>query len=299
MRVFDKKGSIFGTMTPLKGLTFIYDEIYLNAKQNPDVWCITMEWADNPFLSKKEIARLTASMSEDMLLSRRYGKFASSCGLVYPQFDPQVHVIEPFRVPKEWQDNISIDPGLNNPLSCHWYATDFDGNVYVIAEHYEAGKDIVYHCGKIKEICEKLEWEKDFSGRYRALIDSAAGQRTLASQKSVAELFYDFGISVNMNVNKDVFSGISRVKTYLKNAEGKTRLFIFKNCPNMIREFKSYFWGEGDSPRKQDDHAMDELRYYIMSRPEPAVKKTVISPLEADLKKRIRKNMNSRKRYID
>jgi predicted NAD-dependent protein-ADP-ribosyltransferase YbiA (DUF1768 family) len=44
-----------------------------------------------------------------------------------------------------WYDNISIDPGLNNPLSAHWYAVDFDGNVYVIAEHYMAGKDVKYH----------------------------------------------------------------------------------------------------------------------------------------------------------
>ena len=36
----------------------------------------------------------------------------------------------------------------------------------------------------------------------------------------------------------------------------------------MIREFKTYRWGRGDSPVKEDDHCMDELRYYIMSRPE-------------------------------
>ena len=33
---------------------------------------------------------------------------------------------------KEWYDNISIDPGLNNPLSAHWYAVDYDNNIYVI-----------------------------------------------------------------------------------------------------------------------------------------------------------------------
>ena len=35
----------------------------------------------------------------------------------------------------------------------------------------------------------------------------------------------------------------------------------------MIREIKSYFWGQGDKPIKRDDHCMDELRYYIMSKP--------------------------------
>ena len=55
MRVFDKKGDIFGTMTPLKGLTWVYKTIYLNEKQDPQIWMETMEWADNPFLPKKEI----------------------------------------------------------------------------------------------------------------------------------------------------------------------------------------------------------------------------------------------------
>ena len=35
MRVLDKCGQIFGTMTPLKGLTWVYNEIYLNDKNNP------------------------------------------------------------------------------------------------------------------------------------------------------------------------------------------------------------------------------------------------------------------------
>ena len=54
MRVLDKKGDIFGTMTPLKGLTFIYREIYLNENNDKNVWYEFMEWADNPYLSKKE-----------------------------------------------------------------------------------------------------------------------------------------------------------------------------------------------------------------------------------------------------
>ena len=74
MRVLDRCGEIFGTMTPLKGLTWVYDEIYLNSKNNNEVWHINMEWADNPYLSKAEIDSLTESMSQDELDSRRYGK---------------------------------------------------------------------------------------------------------------------------------------------------------------------------------------------------------------------------------
>ena len=298
MRVVDRRGDIFGTMTPLKGLTFVYDEIFLNRGNNPEVWYEFMEWADNPFLSKKEIALLETTMNDTELQTRRYGKFAAREGLVYPEFDERVHVIAPFSVPAEWQDAVSIDPGLKNPLSAHWYAVDYDGNVYVVAEHYAAGKDVDYHANALHALSEKIGWKKDAKGRLSAFIDPAAGQRTLACQKSVSELFYERGILVNPRVNKDVFSGIERVKSYLNYHNGMPNLYIFACCTNMIREFKSYFWGSGDSPEKRDDHAMDELRYYLMSRPRGPLPSEGKSEVAKDKERRIRRLSANRRRYF-
>ncbi len=288
MRILDKGGDLFGTMTPLKGLTWVYNEIYLNENNDENIWHIHMQWDDNPFLNNKEVLSLASSLSQDELNSRRFGLFSHQGGLVYSDFREEIHVIEPFKVPIDWYDKLSIDPGLNNPLSCHWYAVDYDGNVYVIAEHYEAGQDVIYHSNKIKEISKQLNWHKESNGNYLALIDSAANQRTLSSVKSVSELFFENGISVNANVNKDIFTGISRVKSYLKNSLGETKLFIFKNCVNLIKEFKSYYWGQNDTPRKTNDHALDELRYYIMSRPEKPVIKQQKTLLQKNKDKLIR-----------
>ncbi|MGI6213421.1 MAG: terminase large subunit domain-containing protein [Christensenellales bacterium] len=271
MRVLDKKGDLFGTMTPLKGLSWVYDEIYLNKHADREIFTLTMEWADNPFLDKEEIEQLSRAMSGESLESRRYGRFSASQGLVYPEFEPGVHVIEPFYLPPEWQSNLSIDPGLNNPLSCHFYGEDYDGNIYVVAEHYERGRDIDYHADAILKLADLLDWKRNSNGMLEALIDSAAGQRTLAASKSVVELFFERGIAVNPRVNKELFSGIATVRRYF--AARPAKIFIFKTCPNMIREIKSYWWDKGDCPIKRDDHAMDELRYYLMSRPENQPKK--------------------------
>ena len=291
MRVLDRCGMIFGTMTPLKGLTWVYNEIYLNDHDDPEIWHEQMEWADNPFLNKSEIKALTSSMSEEELQSRRYGKFMSVGGLVYPEFDENVHVVEPFSVPIDWYDTISIDPGLNNPLSAHWYACDFDGNVYVVAEHFDKGKDVGYHARKIKEISSQLGWHYAQNGMLNALIDSAASQRTLASSKSVVDLFYDEGILVNPKVNKDLFSGISVVKRYLKDGNGQPHLFIFKTCVNLIKELKSYWWGKEDVPIKKDDHALDEMRYYLMTKPlsKQTIKKSAVQKDKERLIKRLQK----------
>lgn len=287
MRVMDRAGDVFGTMTPLKGLTWVYNTIYLNESNNPEIWHIHMEWSDNPFLNPEQVKHMTETFNTEELNARRFGLFSSFGGLVYNEFDSNIHIIEPFEVPHEWYDKISIDPGLKNPLSAHWYAVDYDGNIYVIAEHYESGRDIIYHSRVIKEICDRLGWQRDSNDRIVALIDSAANQRTLASSKSVTELFYDNGILVNPRVDKDMFSGIQRVKSYLKNADGKAKLFIFKSCINMIREIKGYFWGNEDSPIKKDDHAMDELRYYIMSRPEN-IRRETKTAVQKDKERRIR-----------
>lgn len=289
MRVLDRCGDIFGTMTPLKGLTWVYNTIYLNDKNDKNVWYEMVEWADNPFLSKKEVANMTNSMSAEEIESRRYGKFMQNGGMVYNEFDESVNVVEPFEIPADWQDTISIDPGLHNPLSAHFYAVDYDGNVYVVAEHYASGQTVEYHAQKIKEIAKSLGWKTDSKGFYRALIDSAATQRTLASEKNVVELFYENQILTNPKVNKDLFSGISVVKSYLKNANGVPRLFIFKNCVNMIREIKSYWWGDGDNPIKKDDHSLDELRYYLMTKPNACFQKIEKTEIQRDKEKMARK----------
>ena len=289
MRVIDKRGDIFGTMTPLKGLTFIYNEIYLNENNDPEVWYEFMEWGDNPYLNKKEVKALSSFMGKDELESRRYGKFRSGTGLVYPEFDEHLHVIEPFMVTPDMHDIISIDPGLNNPLGALWFALDYDGNVYVLAEHFEAGKDIKYHAEKLFEISKKIGWQTDKNGYLKALIDSAAKQKTLGSLKSVSELFYERKINVNTNVNKDIFTGIARVKKYLIGENGVPRIYVFKNCVNLIRELKSYWWGNGDNPKKIDDHLLDCLRYYLMTKPSLKEKKPIKTAIQKDKERLYRK----------
>ena len=153
-----------------------------------------------------------------------------------------------------------------------------------------------YHADKIKKISDKLGWKRDSYGRLNALIDSAANQKTLAAMKSVSELFFEQGVNVNPRVNKDMFSGIQRVKRYLKVTDGRAKLYIFPSCVNLIRELKTYRWGDGDNPKKVDDHALDELRYYIITKPETLPPKKVKTEIQKDKERLIRKIMNERKK---
>lgn len=289
MRVIDRRGDIWGTMTPLMGLTWVHDEIYLNENKDPEAWYTTISWRENPFLPPAEVEMMEKLLPESERESRQYGRFMTHSGLVYGEFDENVNVIEPFDVPKEWFDKISIDPGLVNPLSCHWYACDGDGNVYVIAEHYYSGQSASWHCEKILKKCEELGWGKNQFGKVEALMDSASLQHTLSGEKSVSQLFYEFGISVNNHVNKNLWTGIQRVKQYFGKNPNLPKIYIFACCPEMIREIKGYRYGNEESPIKKDDHAMDEMRYYIMSRPEPYREKDMKSPCMRDMERLLRR----------
>ena len=76
---------------------------------------------------------------------------------------------------------------------------------------------------------------------------------------------------------------------FLKNAKGESKLFIFKTCTNLIRELKTYHWGNSDIPVKKDDHSLDELRYYIMTRPENKAQKQEMSLVEKEKEKMLRR----------
>ena len=105
----------------------------------------------------------------------------------------------------------------------------------------------------------------------------------------MTELFYERGLSLSPKVCKDVFTGIARVKSYLLTG----RLKIFSTCVNLIREFKSYWWSEGDNPVKKDDHALDALRYYIMTRPEPKSKPVrKLTEIEIDKERLAKRTFN-------
>jgi phage terminase large subunit-like protein len=80
MRTMDVQGDIFGTMTPLLGLTYIYDNIYLNDtkpidKRDTEISCEQWSWDDNPFLSNEEKKRLEAALDPAELEARKSGKF--------------------------------------------------------------------------------------------------------------------------------------------------------------------------------------------------------------------------------
>ena len=60
----------------------------------------------------------------------------------------------------------------------------------------------------------------------------------------------------------EVLDGIRRVSVALKQGDVK----ICRNCVDTVREFGLYRWNDDrnrDVPVKENDHAMDDIRYFV------------------------------------
>lgn len=210
-------------------------------------------------------------------------------GLIYREFGEH-NKIAPFEVPSNWAWGFALDHGINNPTAFLVFRVDFEGNIYVVGEHYKAGSIISEHAPIIMEHLRRAEAE---GGSTSIVADPSVfnnalqgGHKTHAY--SVADEYMEHGILGLSPGQNDVIAGINRVKEYLRldperinpitQNKGAPRLFIFNGaCPALEKELGTYRWKEKkgnlndpDEPVKSGDHALDALRYFVMDRPSPA-----------------------------
>ena len=285
LRTLDKDGAVWGTMTPLKGRTWIYERIY-NSGETHSIH--NMAWEDNPFLKKEAIQELEKDLTQESLESRKYGRFTQGGGIVFSEFESE-NIIDPIPLQSHWEYTVSIDPGYAVPTAAVWIAKD--GEVtYVIDDYSEAGKTIQYHAEKIIAKCEKHNLPKDEeTGLFKVLMDSSALQQSLGLSKPVSQQFRDHGLDVDTGVNKNVLEGIGITKSLLRNADGARRLFVFRNCVNLIKELRSYSWNDQFQPIKKNDHCIDALRYALATRRDT---KKPVNPIVKKKSDLLRRNLN-------
>ena len=226
---------------------WLYKEWILKAgKKNALHLHFTMD--DNPALEPAVRARYETLY--DGAFYRRYilGLWCSAEGRIYNL--EQRHICQ--RLPKEGQYYISVDYGTQNPFSAGLWCVTGDTAVR-IREFYYCGRE----AGRMRTDEEYHQDLKALAGGLpirQVIIDpSAASMIALLRRKGVFRV---------RKARNQVLEGIQLVARLLQ--EG--RLLIGKDCHHAIREFSQYVWQEGqDAPKKEHDHAMDEIRYFAMT----------------------------------
>jgi hypothetical protein len=92
------------------------------------------------------------------------------------------------------------------------------------------------------------------------VIDPAARGRQQRDGQQLMQDYVDLGLDLEVAHN-GVESGIYQVWTRMSSG----RLKVFASCQNWRSEFRLYRRDEKGRIVKQNDHAMDETRYFVVS----------------------------------
>ena len=205
---------------------------------------------DNPGLNDRIKARYQRLYTGTFYKRFVLGQWCESQGLVY-QIDKNRHFFQ--EPPKAGRYYISVDYGTRNPFSAGlWCVTG--GVAYRLREYYYQSSQT--------GITRTDEEHHD------ALVSLAAGlpvEQVIVdpSAASFIAVLRKKGIFRVRKANNAVLPGIALVASLLQ--QGKLR--FSESCENTRREFSLYCWEDDpgrDVPRKEQDHAMDDIRYFCM-----------------------------------
>lgn len=255
----DKKGWVLFIGTP-KGKDAFWELFMKGERQEKDWASFQFKTVDNPFIDPEEVEEAERNSPERYFRQEYEASFQDFVGLIYPEFCER-HVIQPIYIPKHWQRIGAIDPALSGTTAVLKTAIDEDGVLYVYDEYYERDKRASEVSEAIRE--DNITWYIDPASAIKS-------QQREGHLYSLQDEYSNYGIYTTPGEN-DVESGINRVGEFFKT----NKIKIFKTCTNLIWELERYHWAErrdsvaGEqkaSPYKKDDHAVDVLRYIVMTR---------------------------------
>ena len=221
---------------------------WIDERQKRNLLYLHFTMEDNLSLSEQIRARYRAMYTG--IFYRRYilGQWCLAEGLVY-EFDQERHVTHDLPECGEWY--ISCDYGTLNPFSAGLWCVR-DGVAVRVAEFYHSGRE------QQRQLTDE---------EYYRAIEQLAGDRDIRHivvDPSAASFIACIRSHKRFSVRKaknDVMYGIRLTAMMLQAGVIK----IGSGCKDAIREFGLYRWddkGEVDKPVKENDHAMDDIRYF-------------------------------------
>lgn len=215
---------------------------------------------DNPSLAPETRQRYERAFQGAFYRRFVLGEWTAAEGLVYDFFDESLVQPPPAGPAQRWV--ISCDYGTVNPTSMGLWGK-YGGVWYRVAEYYYDARQN-----------RQQQTDQEYARRLRELAGGREIEAVVAdpSAASFLEVLRREGWNVR-KADNEVLSGIRLTADALK--DGK--IVICTPCEDAIREFGAYCWdlsaGDRDKVRKEFDHAMDEIRYFVA---------TVVAPEEGE-----------------
>jgi len=238
---------------------------------------------DNPTLPEDYIDQFEG-LPESWIQRFVLGSHEVFVGQIFTDFDPEVHIVQPFRIPYAWPRWCCIDPGIRHEAAVSWVAQDFEGNVYYYRERLEANRDVSWWSNLILDYESRDDWGGPNEHMFRRLIGPEARQRGQTDGKSVLDIFNENGIYPEA-ADRSPAARISEITSHLRpktdhrnpfdNSTPSPRAFTFADCDKMVEYLPQYRWkpqrinyAEEDlpeTPRKKDDHNVDNFGHILVA----------------------------------
>jgi phage terminase large subunit len=177
------------------------------------------------------------------------GEFGQTKGLVYDNFDPELHLFDRVEIKPDWPRYTAIDFGFTHPFVHLWAAYDTSNEtLYIYREHYQTGMTTPDHA----KIINRLSAGETYVAR---IADHDAGDREILRQHGINTIPADKDVKTGIGVVYDLFH--------------RNKIRISRDCKHLINELYAYRWKDNPTakdrePVKEDDHALDALRYLCM-----------------------------------
>lgn len=205
---------------------------------------------DNPNLSPQFVKNLEREYRGTVYYDRFIlGKWALAEGLIYPMFNKEEHITD--ELPTNGKYYVSVDYGTLNPCSMGLWCVQ-GKRAFRIKEFYYSGREK-----------NKLYTDEEYYHELEKLTENVPVQYVVVdpSAASFIETVRRHGRFSVKKAKNDVLDGIR----YTAGLISAGKLLVSSSCENTLREFEEYCWDTEqpeDKPLKQNDHAMDDIRYF-------------------------------------
>jgi hypothetical protein len=223
---------------------------------------------DKAFVEEYEF-KLRSSNKPHIVQALLYGNWYATPGAFFgSDWNPQLHVCSPFRVPRDWPLFRAMDWGFKKPGTVGWFAMDPDDNLYCVREYTFQGKDAAEVALEIKRIeKEDLDcWGKDGS-KITGPADTQLWEKRGDVGKSKSEEMSEKGVNWVFADKKSRQRNAERLLKRLNDhRDGTTTagIVFFDTCKNCIKTIPSIPTSKTNSEEPMDggdDHWLDMVLY--------------------------------------
>ena len=229
---------------------------------------------DNPYLANTEYARSLEALPEATRKALLEGRWDVFEGAVFSEWNPEIHVCNPFPVPAEWELWRGADDGFANQAAVLWLAREkiYD-RIYVIAELYASGMTPEVMAREVLRIDRSLELDDGGvtirnASPLSGVIDSASFADTgMGGGRADVMNARGCGWQPSEKGDGSRLAGKAQIHQRLAlKADGRPGLIVFNSCRNLTRTLPSLCYSKShpeDVDRDGETHCYDALRYSL------------------------------------